>query len=91
MTTSKIQATIKTKDGTRIFNLSLHSLSPTAQETLRIFFTKKDSISLEELLSFCVAQTEKNSKLHHQNQLLEEESHQLQKQIERICSKLEEI
>lgn len=91
MTTEKVRATIKTKDGTRIFNLSLSSLSPLSQEVLKKFFSQKEYITLEELLSFCVSQIEQNSQSQNQNKLLREESMQLQKQIENICSKLENI
>ncbi len=91
MTTEKVRATIKTKDGTRIFNLSLSSLSPLSQEVLKKFFGQKEHITLEELLSFCVSQIEQNSQSQNQNKLLREESMQLQKQIESICSKLENI
>lgn len=91
MTTNKLQATIKSKDGIRVFNLTLNSMSQTTQDTLKGFFTKKDYVSLEELLSFCISQTEKASQLQGQNKNLKEESQKLQQEIEKLCSKLENL
>lgn len=98
MTTNKLQATIKTKDGTRVFNLSLGSLSAFTQDSLSAFFSKKDSVGLEDLLSFCISQTEKINQLHeknlqiqHENRNLREESKKLQDEIEKLCIKLESL
>lgn len=98
MTTNKLQATIKTKDGTRVFNLSLGSLSTFTQDSLSAFFSKKDSVGLEDLLSFCISQTEKihqlnekNSQIQNENKSLREESKRLQDEIEKLCTKLESL
>lgn len=98
MTTNKLQATIKTKDGTRVFNISLGSLSPYTQDSLNTFFSKKDSVGLEDLLSFCISQTEKinqlnekNLQMQHENKNLREESQKLQDEIEKLCIKLERL
>ena len=101
----KLQATIKSKDGIRVFNLSIGSMSQQTQKTLELFFGKKDPVTLETLLSFCVTQTEKfsqsfeknsslqeeNKNLKEQNQTLLIESQKLQDQLEEICKKIEEI
>ncbi|WP_027327279.1 hypothetical protein [Helicobacter pametensis] len=91
MTTDKLQATIKTKDGVRVFNLGLTHVSQPTQDTLKNFFTQKDYVSLEELLSFCITQTEKISQLQGQNKLLRDESQKLQQEIEKLCAKLESL
>lgn len=98
MTTNKLQATIKTKDGIRVFNLSLGTLSSSTQDSLTSFFAKKKYVGLEDLLSFCVSQTEKlsqlsekNLQLQNENKHLREELKKLQDEIEKLCVKLESL
>lgn len=96
-TSNKLKATIKSKDGVRVFNLSIHTLTDYSKETLSKFFGK-EYVSLEDLLMFCINQTEKNGQFVAKNHLLQEEnkkileeSQKLQQEIENICTKLENI
>lgn len=91
MTTNKLQATIKTKDGIRVFNLSIGSMPQATQDELKAFFAKKEYVTLEELLLFCVSQTDANTQLQQQNKALKEESLTLQKEIEKLCLKLDNL
>lgn len=97
VTSNKLKATIKSKDGVRVFSLSIHTLTDYSKETLSKFFNK-EYVSLEDLLMFCINQTEKNGQFAAKNYLLQEEnkkileeSQKLQDEIENICTKLENI
>lgn len=93
-----IKATIKTKDGTRCFALPLKVMSSKTQEVLKGFFEKKEQVSLEEVLSFLISQTESNTKnlekyfkMQEENTKLREDLKEQENRLQELCEKLETL
>ncbi|RDU68871.1 hypothetical protein [Helicobacter brantae] len=86
-----IKATIKTKDGTRSFALPLKVMSAKTQEVLRGFFEKKEQVSIEEVLSFLISQSESNTKNLEKFFRLQEENSKLKDNLKEQENKLEQL
>ena len=86
-----IKATIKTKDGVRSFALPLKVMSAKTQETLKGFFEKKEQVSIEEVLSFLISQSESNTKNLEKYFKIQEENSKLQENLKEQESKLEQL
>lgn len=93
-----IKATIKTKDGTRCFALPTKPISAKTQEILRGFFEKKEQVSIEEVLSFLISQSENNTKnleryfkLQEENTKLKENLKEQETQLQELYEKLEAL
>lgn len=93
-----IKATIKTKDGTRCFALPTKPISAKTQEVLRGFFEKKEQVSIEEVLSFLISQSENNTKnleryfkTQEENTKLRENLKEQETQLQELYEKLETL
>lgn len=86
-----IKATIKSKDGTRIFALPTKVVSEKTQGILRKFFESKEYVTIEETLSFLISSVEAECKMSEKNTQLQEEIKKQQTQIEELCVKLENL
>lgn len=93
-----IKATIKTKDGTRCFALPTKPISVKTQEVLRGFFEKKEQVSIEEVLSFLISQSESNTKnleryfkTQEENTKLRENLKEQETQLQELYEKLETL
>lgn len=94
----QIKATIKTKDGTRCFALPLKVMSAKTQEILKGFFEKKEQVTIEEVLSFLISQSESNTKniekyfkLQEENSKLRESLREQETQLQQLYEKLEAL
>ena len=86
-----IKATIKSKDGTRVFSLLAKVVSQKTQGILRRFFESKEYVTIEDTLSFLMTSIESESKMSEKNLQLQEEIKKQQSQIEELCVKLENL
>ena len=86
-----IKATIKSKDGTRVFALPTKVVSQKTQGILRRFFESKEDVTLEDTLSFLITSIEAESKMSEKNFQLQEEIKKQQSKIEELCDKLENL
>lgn len=86
-----IKATIKSKDGTRVFALPAKVVSQKTQGILRRFFESKEYVTIEDTLSFLITSIEAESKMSEKNLQLQEEIKKQQTQIEELCDKLENL
>lgn len=86
-----IKATIKSKDGTRVFALPTGVVSLKTQEILRKFFEGRDCVTIEDTLSFLITSIEAESRMSEKNLQLQEEIKKQQNQIEELCVRLENL
>ncbi|GAA7258132.1 hypothetical protein CQA62_06600 [Helicobacter cholecystus] len=86
-----IKATIKSKDGTRVFALPTRVVSQKTQGILRRFFEGKESVTIEDTLSFLITSIEAESRMSEKNLQLQEEIKKQQTKIEELCDKLEHL
>lgn len=73
-------------------------MSAKTQEVLRGFFEKKDQVSIEEVLSFLISQSENNTKniersfkVQEENTKLKENLKEQETQLQRLYEKLETL